>query len=154
MTEQWLSAASAGRWWLPGDDSLSQAWTLPGFDDSTWAFSSAADASGASLEVLDVNANYNDPGNWQASLLAGGTPGSPAIIRPAFRSVVQDGAQILLQFQAAAGQSYTVYWSDNIVAGHWQVLATLPAGAGTRLEEVSDDLAPAAAQRFYRLATP
>jgi hypothetical protein len=120
--------------------------------DGGWP--SAADGGGSSLEVLDVNGNYNDAGNWQASLRAGGTPGSPAIIRPAFSSVAQAGTQVLLQFQAAAGQSYTVYWSEDIMPRAWQVLTNVPAGASTRLEAVTDNMAPVAAHRFYLLGTP
>jgi hypothetical protein len=114
----------------------------------------AADGGGSSLEVLDVNGDYNDPHNWQASVVAGGTPGLPAIIRPAFSTVSQEGSQVHLRFQAAAGQTYTLYWSENIKAGQWQVLATVPASASTREKDVSDDLAPTTPQRFYRLATP
>jgi hypothetical protein len=114
----------------------------------------AADGGGSSLEVLDVNGDYNDPHNWQASLIPGGTPGSPAIVLPSFTSVFQEGTQLHLRFQAAAGQTYTLHWSEGLRTGQWQVLATVPAGASTRLEEVTDDLAPTTPQRFYRLATP
>ncbi len=114
----------------------------------------AADGGGSSLEVLDVNGDYNDPHNWQASLLAGGTPGFPAIIPPSFTLVFQEGTQLHLRFQAATGQTYTLYWSEGLTPGQWQVLATVPAGASTRLEEVTDDLARTSPQRFYRLGTP
>jgi hypothetical protein len=114
----------------------------------------AADGGGSSLEVLDVNGDYNDPRNWQASLLAGGTPGFPAIIPPSFTLVSQEGTQLHLRFQAAAGQTYTLYWSEGLVPGQWQVLETVPAGASARFEEVTDDLAPTTPQRFYRLVTP
>jgi hypothetical protein len=114
----------------------------------------AVDGGGSSLEVLDINGDYNDPRNWQASVLPGGTPGSPAIIRPVLSAVSQEGTQIRLRFQAAAGQTYTLYRSDHVTAGQWQVLATVPAGAGARLEEVTDEVAPGAPERFYRLATP
>jgi hypothetical protein len=114
----------------------------------------AADGGGGSLEVLDVNGDYNDPHNWQASLLAAGTPGFAAIIPPSLTSVSQEGTQLHLRFQAAAGQTYTLYWSEGLTPGQWQVLATVPAGASTRLEEVTDVLTPTTAQRFYRLGTP
>lgn len=45
------------------------------YDDETpWPL--GADGNGSSLEVIDMNGDYNDPANWRASLLAGGTPGS------------------------------------------------------------------------------
>ena len=34
-----------------------------------------ADGNGPSLEVIDTEGNYNDPFNWRASLIVGGTPG-------------------------------------------------------------------------------
>jgi hypothetical protein len=34
-----------------------------------------ADGGGPSLEVIDMEGNYNDPHNWRASIFAGGTPG-------------------------------------------------------------------------------
>jgi hypothetical protein len=114
----------------------------------------AADGGGSSLEVLDVNAAYNDPRNWQASPLAGGTPGFPATIPPSFTSVFQQGTQLHLRFQAAAGQTYTLYRSEAVTIGQWQAVATVPAGAGNRLEEVTDDVAPTTPQHFYRLGTP
>jgi hypothetical protein len=114
----------------------------------------AADGGGSSLEVLDVNGDYNDPHNWQASLLAGGTPGFPAIIPPSFTLISQEGSQLHLRFQAAAGQTYTLYWSEGLTPGQWQVLATVPAGASARFEEVTVGLAPTTPQRFYRLGTP
>ena len=43
-------------------------------DEAPWPLE--ADGNGSSLEVIDMNGDYNDPANWRASLLAGGTPGS------------------------------------------------------------------------------
>ncbi|MEO1824877.1 MAG: lamin tail domain-containing protein, partial [Roseibacillus sp.] len=42
-------------------------------DDLPWPVE--ADGEGASLEVIDTEGNYNDPSNWRASLVLGGTPG-------------------------------------------------------------------------------
>jgi len=36
-----------------------------------------ADGGGATLELRDANADNDDPANWAASLVAGGTPGRP-----------------------------------------------------------------------------
>jgi hypothetical protein len=43
-------------------------------DENGWPL--AADGLGSSLEVIDTEGNYNDPANWRASLVPGGTPGS------------------------------------------------------------------------------
>ena len=47
-------------------------------DDAPWPV--AADGTGPSLEVIDVEGDYNDPANWQASALLGGSPGSAAAV--------------------------------------------------------------------------
>ena len=41
-------------------------------DDFPWP--RRADGSGSSLEIIDVTANYNEPGNWQNSTVYGGSP--------------------------------------------------------------------------------
>ena len=43
------------------------------FDSPPWPVE--ADGGGPSLEVIDTGGNYNDPLNWRASLMVGGTPG-------------------------------------------------------------------------------
>ncbi len=43
-------------------------------DESPWPME--ADGQGPSLEVVDTEGNYNDPANWRASLVVGGTPGT------------------------------------------------------------------------------
>ncbi len=42
-------------------------------DDLPWPVE--ADGEGPSLEVIDTEGNYNDPFNWRASTVVGGTPG-------------------------------------------------------------------------------
>ena len=43
-------------------------------DGSPWP--TAADGAGPSLEVIDTEGDYNNPFNWRASAVLGGTPGS------------------------------------------------------------------------------
>ena len=64
------------------------------YDDLTpWPV--AADGDGPSLEVVDLNGDYNDPANWRASLVAGGTPdAAPAANAPQVSSLVRDGGSI------------------------------------------------------------
>ncbi|PYJ97131.1 MAG: hypothetical protein DME23_17060, partial [Verrucomicrobia bacterium] len=121
-------------------------------DGGNWP--AAADGAGSSLEVLDINGDYNEAANWQASVLVGGTPARPGLIRPAFDSVTYDGAQVRLRFHAAGEQSYTVYGCDSLTTEQWDALATVPSGGSTRIEEVLDDPPFGAPQRFYRLSTP
>jgi hypothetical protein len=114
----------------------------------------AADGEGSSLEVLDLEGDYNDPSNWQASPETGGTPGRPPTITPAFSAVTHDGVLVYLKFQAAPDRSYSIHWRPSLTSGDWLLLKTISAEDRTRTEEVTDLLPSGAAQRFYRLATP
>ncbi len=49
-------------------------------DQPPWAIE--ADGQGASLEVIDTEGNYNDPANWRASVVVGGTPGEVSLGDP------------------------------------------------------------------------
>jgi len=121
-------------------------------DGGNWPI--AADGGGSSLEALSVSGDYNDPANWQASVLTGGSPGQRGVVRPGFASVTYDGARVRLRFQAAIEQSYTVHWRDSLTAGQWNTLTPIPAGGSARIEEVLDDPPFGVPQRFYQLSTP
>ena len=54
-----------------GFDRMIQAFTY----DNSGAWPGRADGKGSSLEVIDVNGNYNDDSNWRASGEYGGSPG-------------------------------------------------------------------------------
>ncbi len=49
-------------------------------DDAPWP--TAADGGGATLEMLDVYGDPNDPANWRASTVTHGTPGSVSPLSP------------------------------------------------------------------------
>ena len=114
----------------------------------------AADGGGKSLEILNVNGDYADPINWQASAVPGGTPGQRAILRPVFTRIRVEGTRVRLQFAAAPDQTYTLQWRASLTAGDWQTLAAIPGSGSAHLEEVSDDLPSGGTQRSYRLLTP
>jgi hypothetical protein len=120
--------------------------------DNGWPVS--ADGQGSSLEALDMSADYSNPMIWQASALAGGTPGRRAIVRPSFVGILLDGAQVRLRFIAAPEQTYTIEWRESLSIGSWKALKTFPASAAARLEEVADELQQGRSQRAYRLSTP
>ena len=75
-------------------DSLGQVIHDFTYDDvEPWAVS--ADGDGPSLEVIDLDGNYSDPTNWQASAADGGTPGdAPAVVVPQVVSVIRDNGSI------------------------------------------------------------
>ena len=121
-------------------------------DEAPWP--TQADGQGRSLEVVDPGGNYNDPANWRASAVPGGTPGLASDVLPLFMTIRNDGTQIQIDFQAAAGQGYTVYWTDDLAAGQWSTLTTVPPGNSTRIETIRDDLPIQSPQRYYKLSTP
>lgn len=47
-------------------------------DSEPWPIE--ADGTGPSLEVIDVEGNYDDPTNWRASAAAGGSPGAAHVV--------------------------------------------------------------------------
>ena len=75
-------------------DSLGQVIHDFTYDDvEPWAVS--ADGDGPSLEVINVNGDYSDPTNWQASATDGGTPGdAPTVVVPQVVSVIRDNGSI------------------------------------------------------------
>ncbi|TWT74577.1 CotH protein [Posidoniimonas polymericola] len=52
------------------------------YDDSA-PWPTAADGDGASLEIVDPLGDPNDPANWRASAVAGGSPGAAGLAVPA-----------------------------------------------------------------------
>ena len=113
-----------------------------------------ADGQGRSLEVVDPGGNYSDAANWRASAVPGGTPGQSSDVLPLFLTIRNDGTQIQMDFQAIAGQGYTVYWTEDLAAGQWSTLTTVTPGNSTRIETIRDDLPIQSPQRYYKLSTP
>jgi hypothetical protein len=112
----------------------------------------SADGIGSSLEVVDPNGDYSNATNWQASDGVGGSPGTAAVVRPAFSQIVAQDGRVRFQFTARAGLSYQLLSRDEVATGDWQVLELVPAGAAREVEVL--DTSPLAERRFYRLATP
>ena len=63
------------------------------------------------------------------------------------------GNDVTFQFEAVAGKSYQVQWSENLEATSWAEVVTVPAGAGGT-QMVSDPGGAVNGRRFYRLVTP
>jgi hypothetical protein len=60
----------------------------------------------------------------------------------------------VLEFQAAAGKSYSVLFLDSLSADPWVRLTDVPAGDTLRTVRVSDEAFGNSAVRFYRVVTP
>jgi len=128
---------------------------------------------GPSLEVIDVDADYNDPANWRASSLAGGSPGSDGSVVPNADTDgdgLTDAAEALFgtdpadprsvaaitlagpnqfEFPSVAGNKYALQANNDLSTGNWETVATVTAvGPVTVLSDPTDDLPSA---RFYRI---
>ena len=83
-----------------------------------------------------------------------GTNPRDASSRLKFDSVIGLGGTVTLRFTAAANQSYTIQYRDDLAAGGWQKLTNVLAGARTRVADLADPAGGGARERFYRLVTP
>ena len=138
-------------------------------DDDIAPWPLAADGAGPSLEVIDVNGNYNNPLNWRASASADGTPGgatrlaepdtdgdgSPDWMEEAFglpanspgerpaASVNYSGGLVTITWPFADGYNYQVEASPALLS--WQVIATVAGGS------YQDPDSAAMERRYYRI---
>lgn len=101
-----------------------------------------ADGQGPSLEVIDVYGDYNDPANWRASAIIGGTPGTsdgPAPVVDSDHDGVPDDIEELFGTDPQSAGSWpqaTVEWTPN-----GQVYLSWPTAVGRRyFVERSTDL--------------
>ena len=133
---------------------LSPAGPVLDFTYQTGAPWPDADGTGPSLEVLSLTGDFNSPTNWQASAEIGGTPGQHFGVELRISSVRWDGGQVILQFAARAGRSYTLTYKPSLQSSNWAVLETIPSSAVNQLKEIQDQVPAAAAQRYYRLSSP
>ena len=135
--------------------------------DLTWP--AAADGTGPSLEVIDVDGDYNMGWNWRASDYPAGSPGIDGIgpdsdgdgvsdsVEAAFGTSPSDGGSlpeatayiapnghVTLTWPTASGRSYSVEKSLDLVA--WQVMATVSGGTW------EDPTTPPDAESYYRVS--
>ncbi len=113
-----------------------------------------ADGLGHSLEIVDPGGDYSDPANWRASAVPGGTPGRDSAVSPVLIDIRNDGDQLQIDFEAVAGQGYTIYWSEDLAESQWRVLTTVPPGDFTRVETIRDLPPTQSRLRYYMLSTP
>ncbi|MEO7319076.1 MAG: thrombospondin type 3 repeat-containing protein, partial [Chthoniobacteraceae bacterium] len=129
------------------------------------------DGFGPSLEVIDVNGDYDSGLNWRASWEIGGSPGwqgagpdtdgdgQPDSWEAFFGTDPNSGAsryaasasrngsgQPVITWPSVAGRSYRVDYTDSLTPANWQTLATV-VGIG----RYTDTSAPLPSKRFYRV---
>jgi hypothetical protein len=64
------------------------------------------------------------------------------------------GGQTAIQFNAIAGKTYTVLYSDGLSNGTWLRLQDVPPQASTGVVTIPDSIVGGGTTRFYRLVTP
>ena len=128
------------------------------------------DGQGPSLEVIDVNGDYDNPLNWRASSSLDGTPGGTTRLtdpdtdadgvpdwveaafglpanspgqQPAASSSTSAGGIVTVTWPFAAGYSYQVEVSSDLVG--WATIATVTGGS------YQDTSSPITVRRYYRI---
>lgn len=80
-----------------------------------------------------------------------GTPIDPRNSNSTLALVITRPDGILLQFNAASGQTYTVEYSPSLQPNSWRTLVAVPAGAARPVQVSDPNLGGG---RFYRVRTP
>jgi hypothetical protein len=69
-------------------------------------------------------------------------------------SIGPQGGGAAIRFTAVAGETYSLFYRDNVANGVWFKLTDVPVQAATGVVAVNDPAAGAVSARFYRLVTP
>ena len=64
------------------------------------------------------------------------------------------GSGLSIKFNAVAGKTYSVLWTDNLGSSTWLKLADVPAQAMSGEVTVTDAAMNSGTARYYRLVTP
>ena len=84
--------------------------------------------------------------------LAGTDPSDPASLLLLAASRHPETGALLLTFTAAAGRSYTIFYTEQLPSGQWDRLLNIEAAPETSIIELQEP--PAQNARFYRIVTP
>jgi hypothetical protein len=91
----------------------------------------AADGSGPSMEVVDVNGRYGDGANWRASAESGGNPGRPGVGPDTDGDGIPDSHEALFGTDPASGGSVPAV-TVAVAPASGVVTLTWPSAAGIR----------------------
>ena len=141
----WQQTPPASRAWtvLPPDtdnDGIPDAWeTANGLDPADPA-DADADADGDTQSNRHEFAAGTDPRNPASRLLAG--------------AASQPDGTIRIAFEAVAGRTYRIDWTNDLSQNSWTELTRTGPAAATGPLSVTDPNPGNAARRFYRVVTP
>jgi hypothetical protein len=123
------------------DDGLPDAWQLHNFGSTA----SPQAAPGADPD--------HDGFNNSQEFIAGTDPLDGASFLK-LNSAAVAGTGLSIKFNAVAGKTYSVLWTDNLKDPNWLKLADMPAQATSGQVTVTDAALNSSAARYYRLVTP
>ena len=115
----------------------------------------AADGSGYSLEVVDEQADpdaWDDKAQWRAGSTPGGTPGTGGPAEGLRLAAELTTSGLVLRFQAAAQQRYSLQVSEALEHGIWSSVLEVPALPEARTIEQTQPLS--GERRAYRVLVP
>ncbi len=167
---QWTGALSnGGEHVILRDTDGNKIHDFTYLDTAPWP--TTPDDMGPSLEVIDVNGNYDSGLNWRASWEVGGSPGwqgagpdtdgdgqpdswellfgtnpNSAASRYAATAARNTSGQPVVTWPSVPGQKYRVDFTDELLPLNWQPLATV-TGTGT----YTDISVPLPTRRFYKV---
>lgn len=107
-----------------------------------------ADGLGPSLERISLVDAEQNPNNWRASLVPGGTPGDVLLTEI---NRTGDG-RISIKFLALPGNSYSLHATGNLGDGQWEQLETNEFVTQQKVVEFL--IWPDAGHQFYRVSSP
>jgi len=136
--------------------SPNRAWTLTVLPDTDgdslpdeWETANGLNPA----EAVDAQLDADGDGMCNLAEYRSGTSPTNAASLLQLESLTPTNGQALVSFSAAANQTYTVEWSDQLSGGSWQKLGDVIARPTDHIETVTDSNA-AVPSRFYRVVTP
>ncbi len=102
----------------------------------------------------DGTGDYDGDGVSDLDEYRSGTDPSNPASRLRISSEIHNGSTFVLQFNAIAGKSYSVFYRTNVASGAWTKLQDVAPQGVDGTVTVTDSGVIGIASRFYRVVTP
>jgi hypothetical protein len=143
LPENWSAATPSPGWHSAGGDSdgdgLPDEWEMAHGLDAASAADGDRDSDGDRASNLTEFLTGTDPRN------------AASVFRMTAEHVTVEG-NVLLQFHAMSGRSYSIEYRDALVGDSWRVLQSVNSSPEDRAIGIRETVSGSA--RFYRLVTP